>query len=101
MFIVDKHYLIDMPSHDIHELIDEIFLGKRHPEVHKIMDLPALFVKKHHRRYFHDPLSILILFGNDAEKLSSAVLHILMDELVSDFKRSLRVSKKRAKRRHR
>jgi len=93
--------MIDMPSHEIHELIDEIFLGKRHPEVHKIMDLPAIFLGKKHRKYFHDPVSVLILFGRDEEKLKSALLHILMDDLVSDFKRSLRSSKKRRKRRHR
>ena len=75
-----------MPSHKVHRAICKLILGKAHPDVDKIMDLPALILHKDHRRYFHDPLSVFILFGKNPEKFRAALLHILVDHIGSDPK---------------
>jgi len=49
-------------------------------------DLPAYILGKRHRMLLHDPLSALILFGDDPEKLSASLLHILVDLAAEDPK---------------
>lgn len=75
-----------MPERRVHELDDLIFLGKKHPEVHKIMDLWSKHLGARHRKFFHDPISLIILFGNDPEKLTSAFIHLIHDELETGMK---------------
>jgi len=53
-------------------------LGKEHGDVHRLMDFPAL-VTKRHRRYLHDPVSILAVFGHDRDRLLAALLHACTD----------------------
>ena len=63
------------------------------------MDFPAIFLGARHRVLFHDPASVLILFGNDPEKLMSALLHIALDEAFTSMK--IRKIKRRRGRRRR
>lgn len=55
-------------------------LKKAHDDVNKAMDWPYRFLGKKHRILFHDPLSIIALFGNDQVKLEAAALHLLVDK---------------------
>ena len=88
-----------MPSHDVHLWCDRIFLGKEFRDVHAILDFPAIFLGAKHRILFHDPASVLILFGNDPERLMSALLHIAIDEAFTNMK--IRKIKRRRGRRKR
>lgn len=79
-----------MPGHNVHKGADlavlasdlALMLGiaKSHGEVHEAMDFPVKLLKSGHRRFFHDDRSILLMFGNDPERLRSAYLHKLVDE---------------------
>jgi len=69
-----------MPSHKIHRAVSRMVLGKAHDSVNKVMDWPYKILGKRHRIVFHDPLSIVALFGNDKAKLEAAALHLLVDK---------------------
>jgi len=73
-----------LPSHKVHRAISRLLLGSSHPDVDRIMDLPAYILGKKHRLLLHDPLSVFILFGDDPERLGAALLHILVDLAAKD-----------------
>ena len=91
-----------MPSHAVHRWLDRLVLGKAYPEVHRLMDAPAFVIKgRRHRELFHDPVQLVLLFGDDPEKLASALLHVWLDEQVSKARDASRRKTKRRKRRRR
>ena len=47
------------------------------------MDGPYKVLGNKHRAYFHDPLSLLTLFGSNQRTLEAALLHLLVDETAS------------------
>ena len=51
-----------------------------------------------HRKLLHDPISVAFLWGNDPEKLASALLHIAVDEIDTQLKKSQKTKKKRKRR---
>ena len=79
-----------MPSHPIHKVFKKIILKKQDMTVDEIMGFPASFAGKGHRKYLHDPLSLVVLFGNDPEKLREAILHKLVDEAFTKHPESRR-----------
>lgn len=74
-----------MPSHSVHKVFKKIILNSEDMTVDEIMDGPAAFLGKGHRKYFHDPASMLVLFGNDPEKLKEAALHKLVDDAFTKY----------------
>ena len=75
-----------MPGHEWHKPITKFVLGREFEEVHRLMDLPVLALQARHRMFFHDPLSLLLMFGNDPEKLRAAYVHLLTDNIFSNKK---------------
>jgi len=75
-----------LPSHKVHRAVCRLLLGSSHPEVDRIMDLPAYILGKKHRLLLHDPFSAFILFGDDPERLGAALLHIFVDMAARDPK---------------
>lgn len=59
--------------------------------VDEVMDWPVKFFGKGHRRYLHDPLSMMILFGNDPIKLQDAALHKLVDTAFTNNPKARRI----------
>lgn len=88
-----------MPGRRVHEWLDKLVLGRAHPEVHRLMDSPSLVLGKRHRVLFHSPLELVLLFGDDPEKLAAALLHVWLDREVT--RALLSTSKLRRKRRRR
>jgi len=72
-----------MPSREIHEIFDEMFIGKKMSKVHKIIDSPSVFLGKRHRIFFHDPLSAMIIGGlvGGRDGIVSAILHLMADNM--------------------
>jgi len=62
-----------------HRAISKLVLGKPHNDVNKVIDGPFKLLGKRHRALFHDPLSVLALFGDDPEKLKAGLLHLVVD----------------------
>jgi hypothetical protein len=75
-----------LPSHRIHRMVERALLGREYPDVHRILDLPAYFVGKSHRRYLHDPLTAYLvgyaLHGHRGGLAS--LLHIIVDRVYGD-----------------
>lgn len=69
-----------MPGHDIHKLIKKIVYGRNGTSVDELMDWPVAFAGKSHRKYLHDPASVIALFGSDPQKMEEALLHLLVDD---------------------
>ena len=81
-----------MPGHKTHELIDQFFLGRRHPEVHKFMDSPWYQVLgPRHRKVLHDirtPFYVYLLTG-DIERTQSSILHLAFDYAIKNKKQEM------------
>jgi len=81
-----------MPGHKTHELIDKLFLGRKHPEVHRFMDSPWYQVLgPRHRKVLHDlrtPLYLYLLTG-DIELAESSILHLAFDFAVKNKKQEM------------
>ena len=79
-----------MPSWYIHKLIDRIFLGKEHPDIHRFLDeigviLNNGYIKGHREKWGHTPeyiLLVYILSNGDLDKTLSAWLHQLADKSI-------------------
>jgi len=73
-----------MPSHQVHEHLDELLLGQRYAWVHKWMDAPWKYYGRDHRRVRHDfpetPLTIYSVSGGNDKAMVAAALHIMLDE---------------------
>lgn len=80
-----------MPSHPIHKVFKKIILKKEDMTVDEIMDFPVSFAGKGHRKYLHDPISIIALFGSNPERLREAALHMLVDNAFTEHPESRRL----------
>lgn len=58
-------------------------LGRAYPSVDRIIDGPYKVLGNRHRAYFHDPLSLLAMFGGNRKRLEAALLHLMVDEVAS------------------
>lgn len=70
-----------MPNRQTHEALDKLVLGKKYTNVHKILDLPSLWLGERHRLLFHDEATAMLIGflvdGNGGAV--SALLHVLLD----------------------
>jgi hypothetical protein len=75
-----------MPSHKVHREVSKLVLGEPYERVHMLLDMPAFFIPKGHRRFFHDPVSAYFIgYALDGEKGGeAALLHVLVDKLCDD-----------------
>jgi hypothetical protein len=75
-----------MPSHSVHRAVSKLVLGKPYEQIHMLLDLPAFFIPKGHRRFFHDPVSAYFIgYALDGEKGGeAALLHIIVDQVCTD-----------------
>ena len=94
-----------MPDRKTHELIDKVFLGRAHPEVHKFKDAPARLLGPSHRKLFHDHITNMLLglvYGPEA--FIAGELHDLLDFSTTKLKRknrNLQLRSKKHKRKRR
>jgi hypothetical protein len=70
-----------MPGRKVHEIVDVLLLGQKCSQVHKMIDLPSIWLGKGHRVLFHDePTALLIGYVVGGPKGAlSALLHIWLD----------------------
>jgi len=54
-------------------------LGEACDDVNTTLDAPYRILGKKHRVLFPDPLSVMVLFGNDEKRLEVALLHLAVD----------------------
>jgi hypothetical protein len=77
-----------MPNHTAHTYVDRLCTGTTYWKVHKFIDWPAKYLKRDHRRYFHDLNSVLMCaqsyYPGDQNAYYSGWLHILTDYKCSD-----------------
>lgn len=72
-----------MPSHEIHEMIDEMVIGEAHDDVHDYLDSTVQVSGSAHR---DDPIHTLeaaityAALNQDPDKLDSAMLHLAADD---------------------
>ena len=85
-----------MPGWDVHAYADRVNFGKSYYKIHREMDWPYKIFKRDHRRYFHDPMSAMIIaekcYPGDPNAVEAAYLHILLDQQCSEnpeYKRML------------
>jgi len=71
-----------VPNRQTHEALDKLVLGKKYTNVHKILDLPSLWLGERHRLLFHDEVTAMLIGflvdGNGGAM--SALLHVLLDK---------------------
>lgn len=74
-----------MPAHPMHENLDVMIFGRRHPEVHDALDIFAKDIGPEHRKMYHDYDTVLCIAQEtmDPEITWCAYYHIVLD-LVSD-----------------
>jgi len=74
-----------MPGRSVHVKVDRMLLKRPHPRVHRMLDLPHLWMGERHRRLFHDPLTAMMVgYAVDGpEGGLSALLHVMTDKLLS------------------
>jgi hypothetical protein len=76
-----------MPSHRVHCYVDRMYFGKSYSKIHKAMDAPSLFFGRKHRIFYHDAVSAISIaryyYPNDPNAITSALLHIDVDNLCS------------------
>jgi len=79
-----------MPSRQVHNLINKLILGKSYDEVNRLIDLPYLWLKGKHRKYFHDikttPLAIALITKDPMAGIAS-IIHIAADNTFKFKKR--------------
>ena len=88
-----------MPSHKVHRLIDRLFLGKEHEEVHAYLDAPYRYLGPRHRILRHSFEEIAAKYWNDPERFLSAYLHLIADYSDSAIKKRMRKAGKRRRKR--
>jgi len=74
---------VNVPQHEIHYNIDDIFIGQKMPEVHQILDILS-DEGPNHRRLFHDDSTVADVLGatSSYEAAWSARLHLIADRIV-------------------
>jgi len=76
-----------MPSHELHEIIDLIVLGRKFSQVHDFMDSYQPFLQSNHRIYFHDMRTVQMITRTTGDIMAgeAAFLHVLLDQLSDTF----------------
>jgi hypothetical protein len=72
-----------MPSRKIHNLVNKLILGKSYDEVNRLVDLPYLWLRGKHRKYFHDMKTIpacITILEKDPKAGLAAAIHIWLDK---------------------
>jgi hypothetical protein len=71
-----------MPSRKVHEQLDRILFGRKHTAVHKLLDLPSVWLGERHRVVLHDELSAMLagFLVDGSEGAMSALLHVWLDK---------------------
>ena len=91
-----------MPPHRVHCFMDRMFFNRSYWRLHKIIDRPYVFLRRGHRRYFHDLPSALAIaqnyFPGDSNAQWAAWMHLELDFLCSENPDLLRMLKVMANR---
>jgi len=71
-----------MPERQMHEMLDKLILGKKHTAVHKMLDLPSLWMAEKHRQLFHDESTAMMIgyLLDGPSGALSALLHVFLDK---------------------
>ena len=73
-----------LPGHDVHFFVDRVCFGKVYRRMHREMDWPVYYVKRNHRRYFHDPASVYLIasrcYPGDQNAITSGFMHLQIDK---------------------
>lgn len=76
--------LSPVPSHKVHAYLDRQHFGKVYWKVHHGMDWPVYYMKRNHRIYFHDVLSVSLIakkyYPGDSNAIRSGLLHLEIDD---------------------
>jgi hypothetical protein len=66
----------------MHNLVNRLFLGKSYDEVNRLIDLPYLWLRGKHRKYFHNATTpiCVALVTKDIKAGLAAALHIWLDK---------------------
>jgi hypothetical protein len=82
-FLVCQFGVSDLPKWLLHRFKDRVYLDKEYPRMHRAMDWPSKFLKRRHRRLFHDYKAVHIIaedeYPDDPNAFWSGVLHISTD----------------------
>ena len=80
-----------MPSHKVHRWIDELFLKRKYPIVHKYAD--AVLGRGHRCKWGHSLLHTMILYALTKRKdyAVSHLLHIAADNLETKNRKMFRL----------
>lgn len=72
-----------MPSHELHEIIDLIVLGRKYSQVHDFIDQMQPYMQSNHRLYYHDmqTVNMITRVTGDIMAGEAAYLHIILDEI--------------------
>jgi hypothetical protein len=69
--------------------VDKLFFGKAFGEVHRLIDMPVLWLGRKHRVLFHDYHEAFVLgalASTDYRSASAGYLHVWVDKLCSEDK---------------
>lgn len=87
-----------MPGIRVHTFIDELFLGKSYPKIHREMDRPFKRLGRRHRSMYHDLASAIAiaqrLHPGDPNAVRAALYHIYFDDMCSknpEFRETLEI----------
>jgi hypothetical protein len=71
-----------MPSRKVHESLDLLVFGRRCSMVHKLLDMPSLWLGPRHRAWLHDETSAILIgyLAGGPEGSVSALLHVWLDK---------------------
>jgi len=73
-----------MPGLEVHALSDRLNFGRVFWQVHRGMDWPVFYLRKNHRIYFHDALSVYVIaqkyYPGNPDSVKSGLLHLQLDE---------------------
>jgi len=71
-----------MPDRRTHELFCQLLLGKKYIQVHRLMDMPSLWMGRKHRQLFHDFFGACLASAltRDPKAFLAAQLHIMLDQ---------------------
>jgi len=82
--------VIGIPSRKVHNILNKLILGKSYDDVNRLIDLPYLWLRGKHRKYFHDPKTtpfLIAMLKRDPKAGIATFLHIATDEWAKDKKR--------------
>jgi hypothetical protein len=76
-----------VPGRRLHESLDRILLGQRYPLVHRLLDLPSMWLGERHRELLHDELTATLagLAVEGPRGALSALLHVWLDRALTIY----------------